>query len=127
MNEDSKFYTTLQYQEYADEEDNSRVKTENSNVFAKAIKNGLSRDMTKKGPQYYRYYIRCLPNKAIFDPFPKYSVSDNRQSFIDRICRPETSYREVSPSIFEKYLNYLKTENSQWLKNAQKELNSNVR
>lgn len=127
MTEESKFYTTLQYQDYIDEDENYRTSVENNKVFAKSVKNGFSRDVSKSGPQYYKYYIRCSSNKIIFDPFPKYSSSDNKQSFIDKVCRPESIYKEVSPSVFEKYLNYLKTENSQWLKNAQKELNSNVR
>ena len=127
MNEESRLYTTIQYQDYTDDEDHSRSSTENNKVFAKAIKNGLSRDVTKGGGQYYKYYVRCSANKTLYDPFPKYSISDNKQSFIDRVCRPETTYREVTYSVFEKYLNYLKTENAQWLKNAQKELNSNAR
>ena len=127
MSEESRFYTTLQYQDFVDDQDNSRSSTENSKVFAKAVKNGLSRDMSRSGSQYFKYYVRCSANKTLYDPFPKYSTSDNKQSFIDKVCRPETSYREVPLSVFDKYLNYLKTENSQWLKNAQKELNNNVK
>lgn len=127
MSEESRFYTTLQYQDFVDDNDNSRSSTENSKVFAKAIKNGLSRDMTKSGGQFFKYYVRCSSNKTLYDPFPKYSTSDNKQSFIDKVCKSETSYREVTSSVFDKYLNYLKTENTQWLKNAQKELNNNVR
>lgn len=127
MNEESRFYTTLQYQDFVDEQDNSRSSTENSKVFAKAIKNGLSRDMTRSGAQFFKYYIRCSSNKTLHDPFPKYSTSDNKTSFIDKVCKSDNSYKEVTYSVFDKYLNYLKTENSQWLKNAQKELNNNAR
>lgn len=127
MVNESKFYTTLQYKEYIDNEDNCRLSTENSKVFAKAIKNGLSRDMTKGGGQYYKYYVKCSANKTLHDPFPKYSISDNKHSFIDRICRSENVYKEVTFSVFEKYLNYLRTENSQWLKNAQNEINNSSR
>lgn len=140
MSEESKFYTTLQYKDYIDDQDHYRSTIENNTVFAKAIKRGLNPDMTKSGgdtywyqktvstdAKYYKYYVRCLANKTLYDPFPKYSTSDNKQSFIDRVCRPETLYREVTLSVFDKYLNYLKTENAQWLKNAQKELNNNAR
>lgn len=123
MTNESRFYTTLQYQDYMDDDENSRSSTENSTVFAKAVKSGLSRDMSKMGSQHFKYYVRCAANKTLYDPFPKYSTSDNKQSFIDKVCRPETSYKEVTLSIFDKYLNYLKTENNQWLKSAQKELN----
>lgn len=127
MTDETRLYTTLQYQDFVDDEDNSRSSTENNKVFAKAVKNGLSRDMTKSGGQYFRYYVRCSPNKTLHDPFPKYSTSDNKLSFVDRVCRTENLYKEVTPSVFEKYLNYLRTENSQWLKNAQKEFNNNAR
>lgn len=127
MSDESRFYTTLQYQDFVDEDNNSRSSIENNKVFAKAIKNGLSRDMTKSGGQYFRYYVRCSPNKTLHDPFPKYSVSDNKQSFIDKVCKSENTYREVTPSVFEKYINYLKTESLQWLKSAQNEFNNNSR
>lgn len=127
MDAESKFYTTLQYQEFSDSEDNSRSRTDNNTVFAKAVKSGLSRDMNKSGAQYYKYYIRCYANKKLYDPFPKYSISDSKNSFIDKICRPETIYKEVTQSIFDKYLNYLKTENAQWFNHAQREMNNNVR
>lgn len=127
MSEESKFYTTLQYQDFVDDQDNSRSTTECGTVFAKAVKSGLSRDMSKSGPQYYKYYVRCYPNRNLYDPFPKYSTSDSKQSFVDKVCRPETGYREVTQSIFDKYLSYLRTENAQWLKNAQKELSNSIR
>lgn len=123
---ESKFYTTLQYQEFIDDEENYRTSTENTRVFAKAVKSGLSRDVNVRGPVHYKYYIRVFPNKKLYDPFPKYSSSDNKNSFIDKVCRSETGYQEVPYSVFEKYLNFLKTESNQWLTSAQKEA-SNLR
>ena len=120
--ENSKFYTSYQYKEFVDEDDNYRVKSSNNKVFAKAIKSGLSRDMTVKGAQHYKYYIRCYANKSAFDPFPKYTISDNKNSFIDKICRPETLYTEVNQSIFNNYLNFLKTENAQWYNRVLKDM-----
>jgi hypothetical protein len=122
----SKFYTTLQYQEYIDDDDNSRSSVENNKVFAKAIKSGLSRDINKGGPTHYKFYIRIFPNQKLYDPFPKYSISDNKNSFVDKICRSETAYKEVPESIFNIYLNYLKTENAQWYYKAQREV-TNIR
>lgn len=122
-NNESKFYTTLQYQEYIDDNENYRISTENNKVFAKEIKSGYSRDVNVRGPTYYKYYIRIFPNRKLYDPFPKYSMTGNAESFIDKVCKSETSYKEVTKSVFDKYLNFLKTENPQWLKNAQKESN----
>lgn len=122
----SRFYTTLQYQEYVDSDDNSRLSVENNRSFAKAIKSGFSRDINRSGPSHYKFYIRVFPNQKLYDPFPKYSVSDNKNSFVDKVCRSETAYKEVPESIFNMYLNYLKTENSQWYIKAQREV-SNTR
>jgi len=122
----SRFYTTLQYQEYSDDDDNSRLSVDNNKVFAKAIKSGFSRDMNKSWPSHYKFYIRVFPNQKLYDPFPKYSISDNKNSFVDKVCRSETAYKEVPESIFNMYLNYLRTENSQWYSKAQREV-SNTR
>lgn len=122
----SRYYTSFQYQEYTDNEENSRVSIENNKVFAKAIKSGFSRDINKSGPSHYKFYIRVFSNQKLYDPFPKYSTSDNKNSFIDRICRTESSYKEVPESIFNTYLTYLRTENSQWYSKAQREV-SNIR
>lgn len=121
MNE-SKYYTTLQYQEFVDDNDNSLTSTETNKVFAKAVKSGFSRDITQGGPTHYKYYVRVYPNKTPYDPFPKYSVSDNKSSFVDKVCKSETSYREVTESIFQMYLSFLRTENSQWLNATKKEM-----
>lgn len=120
-NSGPRFYTTLQYQEFVDDNDNYRTSIENNKVFAKATKSGFSRDINKSGPTHYKFYIRVFPNQKLYDPFPKYSTSDNRNSFVDKVCRSETSYKEVPESLFNTYLNYLKTENAQWYTKAQRE------
>lgn len=122
---ESKFYTTLQYQEFVDENENYRTSTDNSKVFAKALKAGLSKHMTNQSPMYNKYYVRVTAGKKLYDPFPKYSTSDNRGSFIDKICKSENVYKEVPESVFNMYLNYLRTENAQWFTKAQREI-SNV-
>lgn len=120
--ETCKLYTSYQYKEFVDDQDNYRIKSDNNRVFAKAVKSGLSRDISLKGAQHYKYYIKCYANKLAFDPFPKYTMSDNKNSFIDKICRPETSYKEVTQSVFSNYLNFLKTENSQWYNRVVKDI-----
>jgi hypothetical protein len=118
----SNFYTTLQYQEFVDDQENSMVKNEGDKVFAKSVKAGYSKDITNTNPKYNRYYVRIAANKKLYDPFPKYSVSDNRASFIDKVCKSNNSYKEVTESVFNMYLNYLRTENVQWYNKAQREL-----
>ena len=115
------YYTTLQYQEFLDDDENSRTQSDGDKVFAKSVKSGYSKDITHKNPKYNKYYVRISPNKKLYDPFPKYSVSDNKASFIDKVCKSNNSYREVPESIFNMYLSYLRTENVQWYNKAQRE------
>jgi hypothetical protein len=121
---ESRFYTTLQYQEFLDDNENYCVNSESNRVFAKVIKSGYSKHMTNKNPTHNKFFVRISQDKKLYDPFPKYSVSDNRASFIDKVCRDNNSYKEVTDSIFSMYLNYLKTENIMWLNKAQREMNN---
>jgi hypothetical protein len=120
----NRYYTTFSHNEFVDEEDNFRIKTDNDKVFAKAVQSGLTRDVTQRNPSYYKYYVRTYPNKKLYDPVPLYSVSDNKTSFIDKICKSENIYKEVTESVFNMYLMYLKTESPQWYNKAQRELSN---
>lgn len=115
------YYTTLQYQEFSDDNENSCRKIDDSKVFAKSIKSGYSTNITEKNPRYNKYYIRVYPNKKLYDPFPLYSIGDNKTSFVDKICKSENTYKEVPESVFVLYLNYLRSENTQWYNKAQRE------
>lgn len=120
------YYTTLQYQEYEDDQEFSRTTKDSDKVFAKAIKNGLSRDISSQESFQYRYYVRLESSKKLYDPFPKYSTSDNKNSFVDRVCKSTNSFKEVNKSLFEKYITFLKTENTQWYKEASRELSNGI-
>lgn len=117
----NKYYTTLQYQEFLDDNDNCCRKIDDSKVFAKAIKAGYSTDITEKAPRYNKYYIRVYPNKKLYDPFPLYSIGDSKASFVEKVCKSENTYKEVPESVFNMYLNYLRSENTQWYNKAQRE------
>ena len=118
---DNIYYTTLQYEQESDSSENSLRLQDDDKVFAKATKSTPSRDITKKGSQYYRYYIRISGDKKPYDPFPKYSVSDNRSSFVDRVCKTGVMYKEVPYSLFTKYVSFLRTENNQWFNQVKRD------
>jgi hypothetical protein len=119
---DSKYYTTFQYQEFTDDDEFYRVNKDGDKVFAKVIKSGLSRDMKNSNPAQYKYYVRGNNGKKLFDPFPKYSISDNKGSFLDKVCKGEQQFIEVTKSVFEKYITFLKTESNQYFISAQREI-----
>jgi hypothetical protein len=119
---ESRYYTTFQYQEFVDDEEYYRLSKDSDKVFAKVIKGGLSRDMTNSNPAQYKYYVRGTNGKKLHDPFPKYSVSDNKSSFLDKVCKGDQQFIEVTKSVFEKYIVFLKTESNQYLTSAQREI-----
>jgi hypothetical protein len=117
----NKYYTTSQHQEFIDENDNFHRKIDDSKVFAKSVKRGYSTDIKEASPLYNKYYIKAYPNKSLYNPFPLYSIEYTKNSFVDKICKSENSYKEVTESVFNMYLNYLKSESVQWFNKAQRE------
>ena len=121
-NPESKYYTILQYQEFIDDSECYRTDTDCDKVFAKAVKLGMSKNITTTNPTQFRYYVRANSKKQLLDPFPRYGMGEQKNSFIDKVCKGENNYIEVTQSAFNKYLNFLKTENNQWLVQAQREI-----
>lgn len=119
---ESRYYTTFQYQEFIDDEEFYRTSKDGDRVFAKMVKGGLSRDMGNSNPTQNKYYIRGNNGKKLYDPFPKYSINDNKSSFLDKICKSNNQFLEVTKSVFEKYITFLKTESNQYLISAQREI-----
>jgi hypothetical protein len=118
------YYTKIGYEDYLDDNGNPRLQTESNRVFAKSIKDKLSKNFTNS-QSGYSYYVKTDPNKNLFDPVERHSIDKNSntaKSFINKICKTELKYTEVSESVFTKYLNFLKTENLQWLNQAQREI-----
>lgn len=118
----SKFYTLIGYENFIDEDGFPRSSIEDSSVCARAIKN-------KQGKKFnsdiqYRFYIKTDPNKNIYNPIEIYSSIKDKQSnsFLNKICKAEQVFTEVTPQVFGLYINFLKTKNIRWLNEAQREL-----
>ena len=118
---ENKYYTTNDRQDYVDDLGFPRVQTNSDKVFAKAVREVKNKNILDRNPSHFKYYVKIEPNKTLHDPFIKHSFQTNRSSFIDKICKSENTFMEVNQSIFDKYINYLKTQNAQWLTDAQRE------
>jgi hypothetical protein len=116
-----KYYTTHQYHEFIDNEESYRLHKNGNKVFAKAVDERLTRDIRSNIVQT-KYYVRGINGKKLFDPFPKYSISDNKSSFIDKVCKDDHNFLEVTKSIFDKYITFLNTESRQYFTTAQREI-----
>lgn len=119
---ETKYYTTLENHDYLDDDGFPRLATESNKVFAKAIKEVKGKNILERSPAHFRYYVKIEPNRSLHDPMEKCCVKTNRCSFVDKVCKSENTFMEVNQSVFDKYLNYLKTKNNRWLVDAQREV-----
>lgn len=119
------FYSLIGKEDFLDDKGNPRIETENSpHTMAKALLNKPSKHINSTASLQYRYYIRTRQNNVIFDPVELLSKVKDKEnlSFINNVCKDGIQFTEVTPSIFNQYINYLKTKNSRWLRSAQREI-----
>lgn len=121
-NMSAKYYTISNNQEFVDDDGYYRLENNSDKVCAKAMKESKGKNILKRNANYYKYYVKVASNKSLYDPFETHSIKDNRVSFIDKIKDNGSNFIEVNHSVFNKYINYLKTQNSQWLTEAKREL-----
>ncbi len=121
--EETKYYTKKGYETFLDDNSDPRLKIDCDKVYAKATKNKPSKNFTDKARVGFSYYIKSTPDKTLYNPLETHSIDPKvKKSFINKICKTELMFLEVSESVFNMYLNFLKTENSQWLIKAQREI-----
>ena len=118
----NRFYTLTGYESFCDDEGFPRSESENDKTFAKAIRSKVAKAFGSNNLSY-RFYIRTDPNKNIINPIETYSIkTKEKSSFINKTCKIETMFSEVTESIFNQYISFLKTSNIKWLNSAQREL-----
>lgn len=118
---DIKLYTIMGSEAFLDESGYPRLRTESENVCAKAIKNKKGKAMNS--PFFYRFYIKTDPNKQPFNPIDTHAVLDKQQhSFLNKICKTEYSFTEVSENAFNSYIDFLRTKNTLLLNNVHRSL-----
>lgn len=111
------YFTIAKYQSFADDQGFPRLNEDSEHVYAKII-NNKRRKSLQDNTLYPSFYIRTDPNKNIINPF----YENSKKSFINKTCKGSINFSEVTESIFNKYINFLKTENPMWLSNAQREI-----
>lgn len=122
-NEDSRYYVKKGDENYIDDNDNYRVEKDSDLVCAKAIKNKLAKSFRQSNVKDYSFFIRTTPNKTIYNPFQKHTIEKNLPTnYIDQICKKETLFTQVSASIFNKYLEFLRSGSNKKLQDIQREI-----
>lgn len=118
----NRFYTNQEHSEFLDSSGFYRSENDNEYVFAKALKDKLSKSITNKNKNY-SYYIKASPNKVLYDARKLYTIEPTvDKNFINNTCKNDQTFIQVSEAIFNKYINFLKTGNTQWLNQAQREI-----
>lgn len=118
------YYTLKGYEEFLDNEGNPRTENSQSpHIAAKCIRNKKSKHF-QQDVYYYSFYIRSTPNDTLYNPIETFSdVKNKRQfDFIDKVCKEKWTFKEVTQATFKKYLEFLKTKQTAWLKDAERDL-----
>lgn len=118
--EEQFFYCLSGEEDFVDISNAPRLQFEsNPKVCAKAIRNMKSKHFGDD-KIHLRFYIKMTPDLEPFNPKqPKDAIAKNR---LNRICKSEYIFKEVSRSVFEKYISFLKTHNKAWLVDIKREI-----
>lgn len=105
------YYTVSGNEDFFDEDQMPRLNSDSNKVYAKKTirDNGTA-----------RYSIRLSLSNKLYDPTSQYGL-DKTKSFLDSTVRSENRFKNVGPKVFDMYLVFLKTKNTSWLHNAQRE------
>lgn len=110
---------TVKYQFYCwsgdedaiDNKGNPIVYKDGDKVLAKKI------DKNNNSPQYF---IRLSNKNKLYNPVSQVG-EDRSSSIVDNTCRPTNRFTQVSPAVFECYLQFLSSKNLLWLNKAERE------
>ena len=105
-------YTVFGKQDWVDEEGFPRIDLEDfdpAQVHAKAV----------KGDERTKFYVKVGRHGKFFDPVGLYSEGTEYKQK-RHAGRPEWELKNVSQKAFDFYINFLKTKNAAWLRNAER-------
>lgn len=115
----SEYYTVMGQQDFIDEDGFPRINSpESNNVYAKCIRNKLSKNFN--GHNRFRFYIAVKANNKPYDPVNTKAIPE-AYGFIDKVCKGGVNFTEVNQAIFQKYIEYLKSKNTRWLLDIERE------
>jgi len=107
----AELFTVSGKEDFLDGERNPQLKSESEEVFARRI---LRKDGSIK------YSVRLSNTGKLFNPLSIYGQEQNH-SFLNRVCRSNSKFKEVNEKTFNWYVKFLKTKNVAWLNNAERE------
>ncbi len=105
------YYALFGKHSFIDNENNPRTNDEKSALAYKKI-------LESDNPQYY---IKVGLYGKIFNPIGLYSEG-KANKFMSKVGKNEFQFTRVNQKVFDMYVNFLRTKNTAWLSNAEREL-----
>lgn len=107
----SQYYTLVGQEDYIDDENNPRIEKDNDN-----------RILAKKTVQNKLKYLIKLDNAGKFyNPLSPIS-SIKPIKILQTISISDSRFKEVNQTVFNMYLNFLRSKNIAWINNAEREI-----
>ena len=103
-------YTIFGKHEWLDDEGFPRMNKETHDAHAKSIVGGSKT----------RFFIKRGRYGKLYNPIGMYSEGTEKKQ-LRHAGRPEWEFREETEKVFNFYIQFLKTKNSAWLSNAERE------
>lgn len=108
--ENNQYYTIFGQHDYLDNNQNPRT-SESGNVLAKSV----------KYEHRTKHFLKVGDHGKLYNPIGLYSEGTS-DKFMSKIGRKAWEFKEVSPMVFDLYVKFLKTKNTAWLRNAEREM-----
>lgn len=106
------YYTMSGMEDYIDENNHPRLKDpSDKNIFAKKI---------LRHNNSIKYMIKLNAGGKLTNPASIYGF-EKEKTFLDKVCRSNSKFKEVNNKVFELYLKFLQSKNTSWLYNAERE------
>lgn len=108
--DESAYYTMIGDHDFLDEAKNPLANVDNDKVVAKRLVGNK-----------IRYFVKAGPYGKLFNPIGLYSEGRGNR-FMAKSGKNLWSFKEVNNKVFDLYVSFLKTKNTAWLTNAEREM-----
>lgn len=108
----SKYYTIKGNEDFLDYENNPRQREENVKTQAKAI---------SRSDGSIHYYIKITGDGKPYNPVDEY-LNVKTSILLKTIGKSSAQFHEVNHKIFNMYISFLRTKNTSWLHNTEREM-----
>lgn len=111
--EENEYYSLVASGDFVDANKNTRV-------LEKNIHKALAKKIVREDGSI-RYLVKINNAGKLYNPVSIYG-QEKTNTFLDKVCKTESKFRDVNAKAFDLYVNFLNTKNLSYLHNAEREL-----